>query len=153
MYPVAPAQRSPAALAKAATKATPGGGPVHSFATLLADLATIAASHIQPAGGLPPFTQITTPAPSSATPSNSSASRTASATRWSTRTWSPGSRRTAISRTGPSATSGSTRWMTSPRQTSRSSRPSWPLRAPSQHLIPRKATRPAQTPAAHGDPA
>ena len=61
--PVAPAQRSPAALAKAATKATPDRGPVHSFTTLLADLATIAASQIQPAGGLPAFTVITTPTP------------------------------------------------------------------------------------------
>jgi hypothetical protein len=61
--PVAPAQRSPAALAKAATKATTDGGPVHSFATLLADLATIAASRIQPADGLPAFTVITTPTP------------------------------------------------------------------------------------------
>jgi Transposase DDE domain len=61
--PVAPARRSPAALAKAATKATPGGGPVHSFATLLDDLATIAASRIQPAGALPAFTVITTPTP------------------------------------------------------------------------------------------
>jgi len=61
--PVAPAQRSPSALAKAATKATPAGGPVHSFATLLDDLATIAASRIQPAGGLPAFTVITTPTP------------------------------------------------------------------------------------------
>src|SRR5215469_8623074 len=61
--PVAPARRSPSALAKAAAKLTADGQPVHSFATLLADLATIAANHIQPAGGLPPFTQITTPAP------------------------------------------------------------------------------------------
>jgi hypothetical protein len=61
--PVAPARRSPAALAKAATKTTAGGGPVHSFATLLDDLATIAASRIQPAGGLPAFTTITTPTP------------------------------------------------------------------------------------------
>jgi Transposase DDE domain len=61
--PVAPAQRSPAALAKAATKATTDGGPVHSFATLLEDLATIAASRIQPADGLPAFTVITTPTP------------------------------------------------------------------------------------------
>jgi Transposase DDE domain len=61
--PVAPAQRSPSALAKAATKATADGGPVHSLATLLADLATIAANHIQPAGGLPGFTVITTPTP------------------------------------------------------------------------------------------
>jgi len=61
--PVAPARRSPPALAKAAAKLTADGQPVHSFATLLADLATIAANHIQPAGGLPAFTQITTPAP------------------------------------------------------------------------------------------
>jgi DDE family transposase len=61
--PVAPAQRSPPALAKAAAKVTTNGQPVHSFHTLLADLATIAANRIQPAGGLPAFTQITTPAP------------------------------------------------------------------------------------------
>ena len=36
---------------------------MHSFATLLDDLATIAASRIQPAGGLPAFTVITTPTP------------------------------------------------------------------------------------------
>lgn len=35
----------------------------HSFATLLDDLATIAASRIRPAGGLPAFTVITTPTP------------------------------------------------------------------------------------------
>lgn len=39
------------------------GAPVQSLATLLADLATIAASHIQPAQGLPGFTLITTPTP------------------------------------------------------------------------------------------
>ena len=61
--PAATAQRSPAALAKAASKATTSGGPVHSFATLLDDLATITANHIQPAGGLPAFTVITTPTP------------------------------------------------------------------------------------------
>jgi Transposase DDE domain len=61
--PVAPAQRSPSARAKAATKVTADGGPVHSFQTLLADLATIAANHIQPTGGLPGFTVITTPTP------------------------------------------------------------------------------------------
>jgi hypothetical protein len=59
--PVAPARRSAAALAKIATKVTPDGAPAHSFATLLADLATIAASRIQPAAGLPAFTLITTP--------------------------------------------------------------------------------------------
>lgn len=61
--PVAPAQRSPAALAKIAAKTTPDGDPVHSFATVLADLATITASRIQPADGLPAFTTITTPTP------------------------------------------------------------------------------------------
>jgi hypothetical protein len=61
--PVAPARRSPSAVAKAAAKVTADGGPVHSFATLLDDLATIAASRIQPAGGLPAFTLITTPTP------------------------------------------------------------------------------------------
>ncbi len=61
--PGAPAQRSPAALAKIAAKTTPDGEPVHSFATLLADLATITASRIQPPGGLPAFTTITTPTP------------------------------------------------------------------------------------------
>ena len=61
--PVAPARRSPSALAKAATKATAEGGPVHSLTTLLDDLATVAANHIQPVGGLPTFTLITTPTP------------------------------------------------------------------------------------------
>jgi len=61
--PVAPAGRSPSARAKDATKHSPGGQPVHSLATLLADLATIAASRIQPAAGLPAFTIITTPTP------------------------------------------------------------------------------------------
>jgi transposase len=40
--PVAKAQRSPAALAKSATGRTADGVPVHSFQTLLADLATLA---------------------------------------------------------------------------------------------------------------
>ena len=39
---VAPAQRSPKALHKAHSKRTEDGLPVHSFQTLLADLATIA---------------------------------------------------------------------------------------------------------------
>jgi len=47
--PVAPAARSPRALAKAATKQTPGDLPVHSFATLLADLGTICLNTITPA--------------------------------------------------------------------------------------------------------
>jgi len=47
----------------AATKATTGGGPVHSFATMLENLATIAANRIQPTDSLPAFTVITTPTP------------------------------------------------------------------------------------------
>src|SRR5205809_3212816 len=60
--PVAPAGRSPQALAKAATKHTPGDLPVHSFASLLADLATICLNTIAPADpALPGFRLITTP--------------------------------------------------------------------------------------------
>jgi ribosomal protein L18 len=60
--PVAPAARSPKALAKAATKHTPGDLPVHSFTSLLTDLATICLSTIQPADpALPPFQLVTTP--------------------------------------------------------------------------------------------
>jgi Transposase DDE domain len=60
--PVAPAARSPRALAKAATKQTPGDLPVHSFATLLADLGTICLNTIAPADPqLPGFRLITTP--------------------------------------------------------------------------------------------
>jgi Transposase DDE domain len=61
--PVTPARRSAAAPAKAATKVTADGGPVHSLATLLDDLATITANRIQPTGGPPAFTVITTPTP------------------------------------------------------------------------------------------
>jgi hypothetical protein len=43
---VAQAQRSPAAVQKQATKLSPDGLPVHSFQTLLADLATIAQNTI-----------------------------------------------------------------------------------------------------------
>ena len=60
--PVAPAARSPRAQAKAATKHTPGDLPVHSFATLLADLGTICLNQIQPADPtLPGFRLVTTP--------------------------------------------------------------------------------------------
>ena len=59
--PVAAAQRSDAALAKAARKRTDDDTPVHSFTSLLADLATICANHIQPADDMPAFTKITTP--------------------------------------------------------------------------------------------
>jgi hypothetical protein len=47
---VAPAQRSPRAKAKAATKRTEDGWPVHSFQTLLADLATLTKNQVRPPG-------------------------------------------------------------------------------------------------------
>jgi hypothetical protein len=62
--PVAPAARSPRALAKAAAKHTESNHPVHSFDSLLTDLATICLNQIQPAGGaLPAFRLVTTPTP------------------------------------------------------------------------------------------
>ena len=48
--PVAKAKRSRSALAKAATKRTSEGGPVHSFQTVLADLATIVRNRVRPPG-------------------------------------------------------------------------------------------------------
>ena len=45
---VAPAQRSPRAQAKARTKRTAEGAPVHSFRTLLADLATLTQNTVHP---------------------------------------------------------------------------------------------------------
>ena len=60
--PVAPAARSRRALAKAATKHTPGDLPVHSFSSLLTDLATICLNTIAPADpALPGFRLVTTP--------------------------------------------------------------------------------------------
>ena len=62
--PVAPAARSPRALAKAAAKRTEGNLPVHSLDSLLADLATICLNQIQPADpALPSFQLVTTPTP------------------------------------------------------------------------------------------
>ena len=62
--PVAPAARSPRALAKAAAKRTDSGLPVHSFTSLLAGLATICLNQIQPADpALPAFSLVTTPTP------------------------------------------------------------------------------------------
>jgi hypothetical protein len=62
--PVAPAARPPRALAKAAAKHTDNGVPVHSFTSLLRDLATICLNQIQPADpALPAFQLVTTPTP------------------------------------------------------------------------------------------
>ena len=61
---VAPAERSERALRKAADKRTEDGFPVHSFQTLLRDLATVAKNRVRPtAEGLPDFDVITTPTP------------------------------------------------------------------------------------------
>ena len=61
---VAPAQRSPAAIRKETTGRTPDGLPVHSFQTLLADLATLAHNTIVTAlaPGLP-ISVLTRPTP------------------------------------------------------------------------------------------
>jgi len=48
--PVAPAQRSDAALAKAHTQRLPDGSPVHSFKTLMTDLATLTRNRVLPPG-------------------------------------------------------------------------------------------------------
>jgi hypothetical protein len=51
-------------MAKARDKATQDGRPVHSFQTLLADLATIVKNRVQPKEpGLPAFDMTTTPTP------------------------------------------------------------------------------------------
>lgn len=61
---VAPAQVSEKAQRKACTQRTDEGLPVHSFQTLLADLATIVKNRIQPRlPGAIPFDQITRPTP------------------------------------------------------------------------------------------
>lgn len=61
---VAPAKRSGEAKRKAATKRTRAGVPVHSFRTLLSDLATIAKHRIRPRiKGAPSFEKITLPTP------------------------------------------------------------------------------------------
>jgi transposase len=61
---VAPAQRSARALAKAATKRTQEGWPVHSFRTLLEDLATLTKNRIRPKlNGAPSFDMLATPTP------------------------------------------------------------------------------------------
>jgi transposase len=59
---VAPAQRSDSAQAKAYHKRTPEDLPVHSFQTLLSDLATVVINRVQPKDAtIPAFDIITTP--------------------------------------------------------------------------------------------
>jgi len=61
---VAPARRSPRAEVKAATKRTDDGLPVHSFRTLVADLATLTKNRVQPkAPGSPTFELLAIPTP------------------------------------------------------------------------------------------
>jgi hypothetical protein len=61
---VAPAQRSDAAKRKAASKSCDDGTPVHSFQTLLADLATIVRNRMRPSdAGEQTFEVTTTPTP------------------------------------------------------------------------------------------
>lgn len=60
--PVDPPARSASARSKARKKRTQDGDPVHSFQSLLDDLATVAANRIQPReAGIPAFDMITTP--------------------------------------------------------------------------------------------
>jgi hypothetical protein len=61
---VAPAQRSPSALSKSATKRTEDGFPARSFQTLLKDLMTIVKNRVRPKlETAPAFDKITTPTP------------------------------------------------------------------------------------------
>ena len=61
---VAPAQVSDTAQAKARTKRTAEGDPVHSFRTLLANLATVTRNTVAPRlPGTEPFEVITRPTP------------------------------------------------------------------------------------------
>ena len=61
---VAPAQRWAGAKAKDRSKHDAEGRPVHSLATLLADLATVRLNHVQPNDpGVPAFTKLTVPTP------------------------------------------------------------------------------------------
>jgi transposase len=61
---VAKAQRSLRAQRKAATKRSDDGSPVHSFQTLLKDLATLAKNRVQPTTpGAPAFNSYTKPTP------------------------------------------------------------------------------------------
>src|SRR5665213_279242 len=57
--PVAPALRSPAALAKAHSARTPSGHPAHTLVDLLSDLATLARNTLRIAGAEHTFTRLT----------------------------------------------------------------------------------------------
>ena len=59
--PVAPARRSPAALAKAGSARTPDGHPVHSLEDLLTDLGTLCRNTIRLGDSQHTFTRLTTP--------------------------------------------------------------------------------------------
>ena len=60
--PVAAAKVSPAATAKATSKRTADGQPVHSWRSLLQDLATLTRNTVR-LGGAPPITMLTRPTP------------------------------------------------------------------------------------------
>lgn len=60
---VKPARRSPAALSKTRHKQTEDGTPVHSFRSLLADLATLTLNHVQFSATSPSFTKLANPTP------------------------------------------------------------------------------------------
>lgn len=60
--PVAPAKVSAAAYAKAASRKTADGGPVHSFRTLLQDLATLSRNVVR-LGDAPAVAMLATPTP------------------------------------------------------------------------------------------
>jgi len=60
--PVAAARVSPAAAAKAQTRRTDAGQPVHSWRTLLADLATLTRNTVR-LGDAPPITMLARPTP------------------------------------------------------------------------------------------
>jgi hypothetical protein len=59
--PVAPARRSPAAIAKAGSARTPDGHPAHSLEDLLSDLATLCRNTIRIGTSQHTFTRLTTP--------------------------------------------------------------------------------------------
>jgi transposase len=61
--PVAPARRSPAAEEKARTQRRPDGGPVHSFSTLLSELATLTKNRLRLRTSEASFEKISEPTP------------------------------------------------------------------------------------------